>query len=139
MSRILIEGKALVRVGCSFRCPEAFFKFQRILNQLDLVCPEEDPFSLFDAVRCGQARFFKLLFAVVNDALQRMMNIAHVPVFKQQLFQPVTGNAMFAVMDQNLQKTCVLRITGLGAAGNQFAVPAHGKPAQHPDIQYIRF
>jgi hypothetical protein len=112
-------------------------KFRGILDKRDLFRPEKHAFALFDVVGRRKTCLLQLFLGVVDDALKGMMHVRHVPVFKQQFFQTIPGHAVCTVVDQDLQKRCQLRLTRLGAAGNQLSVPSYGEPAEHSHIQDI--
>ena len=88
-------------------------KFRRILDQRDGGGPEEDALALLDVVAAGQAHLFQALLAVIDDALQGVVDVAHVPVFKQQLLEPVAGHATLPVVDEDLQQARKLRFVRL--------------------------
>ena len=137
--RFLIQRDFDLRILLGFGLMAEPFKFRRVLDQRNRFRPEKHAFTLLDVVDRRQPRLLQLLFRIIDDALQGMVHIRHVPLFKQQFLQAVPGYAVGAVMNQNLQKGRQLRLARLGAAGDQLPVPAHGEAAEHSHIQDILF
>ena len=104
VGRVHIQRKLFLPVGRGLCLVYQAFEFSRVLHDLQLVCPEEHAAALLDEFQRRKPRLDQLLFGVVNHALQRMMDVAHVPILEEQLLQAVARHAVLTVMQQDLQQ-----------------------------------